>query len=132
MEQCNGLKAYLLQFPLWGDQPLEVDVLRAKPDGCGLFPLGLQVIARREDVLGNGVLTLRQSFLLRRNAVAGEGAAQWLLQLQNWLLTPPPADLQSQFGAGLRLWAEDGRLVNTSQPGTGVYEVKIHAEYEKE
>ena len=132
MEQLNQLKAYLMRFPLWEDQPLEVDNLQATPEGCGLFPVGVQVIRRREDVLGGQVLHLRQSYLLRRNACTGEEAAAWLLQLQNWLLTQSAKGLEPWFGVGIWLWAEGGRLVNTAQPGTGIYEVKIHVEYEKE
>ena len=132
MEQLNALKAHLLRFPLWGEQPLKVDVREGKPEGCILFPLGLQVLARREDVLGNQVLRLRQSFLLQRAAYAGETAASWLLQLQQWLLQQPVEALTPSFGTDLRLWAEAGRMKNAKQPGTGIYEVKIYAEYEKE
>ena len=132
MEQLQAVKKLLLQFPLWGDQPLEVDIREAKPDSCGLFPLGVQVVARREDVLGDQVLRLRQSFLLRRCAFGGESAASWLLQLKNWLLCPPIEELSTHFGSRLRLWAEAGHLTNAKQPGTGIYEVKIHIEYEKE
>lgn len=132
MEQLQAIKDLLLRFPQWGDQPLLVDGRQEKPAGCGLFPLGQQVIARREDVLGNQRLRLRQSYLLRRCAFSGESAAQWLLQLQNWLLCLPAEELTPLFGRRLRLWAEAGRLTNAKQPGTGIYEVKIHMEYEKE
>lgn len=132
MEQLQRIKDLLLGFPQWGDQPLSVDQREAMPQRCSLFPLGVQVIACREDVLGNQVLRLRQSFLLRRQAFAGESAAQWLLQLQNWLLCQNMEALTPCFGSRLRLWAEKGQLTNAKQPGTGIYEVKIHAEYEKE
>ena len=132
MEQINAIKALLQQFPLWGAQPLSVDMREAAPGKSALFPQGLQVLDRREDVLGNVKCRLRQSFLLRRVACIGETAADWLMQLQNWMLTQPTSDLEPFFGKDLHLWAQGGHLANGKQPGTGIYEVKIYAEYEKE
>lgn len=132
MEQINAIKNLLKTFPLWGEQPIIVDVKAAAPDCCTLFPLGLQVLGQKEDVLGNTVSRLRQSFLLRRVACIGEPAADWLLQLQSWLLVQPVSRLEPVFGASLRLWAQGGHLTGGKQPGTGIYEVKIFAEYEKE
>lgn len=132
MEQLRKIKDLLMQFPLWGGQPLAVDIRDSKPGWCALLPLGLQVLSRKEDIEGNGICRLRQSFLLRRAAIAGEDAACWLMELQNWLLHQQVQDLEPCFGAGLRLWAEAGRLVNGKQPGTGIYEVKIDAQYDKE
>lgn len=132
MEQLNAIKGLLLGFPLWGAQQLSVDVREAAPQSCALFPQGLQVLSRREDVLGNVKRRLRQSFLLRRVSFAGESAADWLIQLQSWMLAQPACALEPAFGKDLRLWAQGGHLANGKQPGTGIYEVKIYVEYEKE
>lgn len=132
MEQLQKIKMLLMQFPQWGGQPLGVDIRESKPGSCVLLPQGLRVLDRKEDIRGNAICRLRQSFLLRRAAIAGEDAALWLLQLQNWLLRQPVGDLEPCFGANLRLWAEAGHLTNSKQPGTGIYEVKIHAQYDKE
>ena len=129
--QCDTMKNLLTQFPFWGEQPLLVDEANGKPETCGLFPLGVRVRFCREDVLGNVTLGLRQSFLLRRAAYAGEGSADWLLQLQDWLLRQPTEAL-SDFGRVPRLSVENGRLVSSKQPGTGIYELNIHVDYEKE
>ena len=132
MEQLQKMKDLLMQFPLWGGQSLAVDIRDSKPGSCVLLPQGLRILDRKEDIRGNAICRLGQSFLLRRTAIAGEDAADWLMQLQNWLLGLSTKDLEPSFGANLRLWAEAGRLVNSKQPGTGIYEVKIHAQYEKE
>lgn len=132
MEQLQKIKDLLMQFPLWGGQPLGVDIRESKPGSCCLLPLGLQVLGRKENIQGGRTHRLRQSFLLRRAAIAGEDAADWLMQLQNWLLRQPVGDLEPCFGADLRLWAEAGHLTNGKQPGTGIYEAKIYAQYEKE
>ena len=132
MEQLNAIKDLLLRYPLWGGQPLQVDLTDGRPEGCALFPQGLRVLDRREDVQGNVTCRLEQTFLLRRAAYVGETAADWLQQLQNWLLQQDVSGLAPFFGSRLRLWAEQGRLTNAKQPGTGIYEVKIHLQYEKE
>ena len=132
MEQLQKIKDLLIRFPLWGDQPLAVDIRDNRPGNCCLLPLGLRLLGRKEDIRGSGVCRLGQSFLLRRAALAGEDAAAWLLQLQHWLLGQPVEELKACFGANLRLWAESGHLTNSKQPGTGIYEVKIYAQYDKE
>ena len=132
MEQLNAVKDLLLQYPAWGDQPLKIDLSDSRPEGCALLPQGLRVLARREDVLGNVTHRLEQTFLLRRAAYIGETAAAWLQQLQDWMLQQDVSALTPCFGKALRLWAEQGRLTNGKQPGTGIYEMKIHIQYEKE
>ena len=130
MEQLNAVKTLLCSFPGWGDGSFTVDTPTGKPEESGLFPLGLQVKDRREDVLGNVRLRLRQSFLLRRVFPTGEAGAGWVMKLQNWLLQQAPQ--WECFGKRVHLWAENGHLVSSKQPGTGIYEVKIHVDYEKE
>ena len=132
MEAIQEIKALLLRFPQWGDHTLTVDEKAPDCGGCQLFPQGLQVLQRRENLLGEVSSRVRQSFILRRVAYAGEEAAAWVLALQNWLFNQPVRDLEQAFGAKLRLWAQEGRVTGLSQPGTGIYEVKIYAEYEKE
>ena len=124
----TALKTLLCTFPQWGDQPLETDHLERTPQACGLYPLGLQVRQRREDVQGNVVLQLRESFLLRRAAYAEEAGTRWLMALEHWLLQQTTEHL----GKHVRITPAEGRLVTGKQPGTGIYELKIHLDYEKE
>lgn len=128
MEVLTALKTLLCAYPQWGDQPLDTNRLDHSPQACGLFPLGLQVRRRREDVQGNVVLQLRESFLLRRAACAEEAGAQWLMALEHWLLHQTLGDVGEQ----VRITPTGGRLVTGKQPGTGIYELKIHVDYEKE
>ena len=133
MEQLNALLALLRQFPSWEEEKgPAVDMWDGCPQNSSLQPLGLTELGYREDGLGQVRWRLRQSYSLRRAAYAGAGAAEWLARLQNWLLGKTSPELEAAFAPGLRLWAQQGRLVNTSQPGTGIYELKIHVEYEKE
>lgn len=124
MELLQTLCAVLHKFPQWDGAALTVDQKDGTPHTCQLLPQGQTVLQSREDVLGNRVYLLRQKYLLRRVTYPGQAAAQWLLALQEWL--------RSQKLPGVRIWAEEGTLGNSTQPGTGIYEVIIYMEYEKE
>ena len=127
MEQLEELKNWIMGFPLWGDVVLTVDITGAEPGACGLFPVGMEQLSLRQDVLGQTVRRLRQQFLLRRQAVRGQDAAGWLLEFQKW--AAENAHLAPQFGAQQQLRAEKGRLVTAAQTGLGLYEVRLTVEY---
>lgn len=132
MEQINALWQYLSGFALWQEKTPVVDTTPAAPDGCGLFPRGVEVLERKLDVAGDERLRLRQSFLLRRRAARTAQAAAWLMELQSWVLTNPPRHLEPVFGTDLQLRMEKGRLTRAEQPGTATYEGIIIMEYTKE
>ena len=131
MKQLNAMLGLLRQFPLW-EEDLTLEQWEGYPQGSSLQPQGMTVLSCREDLTGHRRWRLRQSYCLRRAAFAGPEAAGWIAQLQNWLLGRTSEELEAAFAPGLRLWAQQGRVVSGSQPGTGIYEVKIHVEYEKE
>ena len=102
-------------------------------DGCGLnagetglFPLGMEQVSTREDVLGNRVRRVRYSFLLKKTAVPGVDAAAWLLQMQDLAAKNPP-----RLGENQQFWAEKGRLVKHTSTGLGMYELRLLAEREE-
>ena len=102
----------------------ETDACGVTPGETGLCPLGQEQLWLREDVLGNRVQRVRYSFLLRRSEIAGEAAAEKLLQLQQQATKNPPATL-AQFRA------EKGRLVKNTGTGLGMYELRLIAEREE-
>ena len=132
MDQINALWQYLCRFPLWREQALTVDTTPAEPGRCGLFSRGMEVLERKQDITGGQKLRVKQTFLLRRRGVRTAGEAAWLLQLQNWVLENPPRELEPVFGTELRLRMEKGRLTQTRQPGTAIYDGTIILEYIKE
>ena len=132
MEQINALWQYLSGFPQWEENSVLVDVTPEKPDGCGLFPQGVEVLKRQTDVTGGVRLRMRQSFLLRRIGVRTGASAAWLLELQNWVLEHPPCALEPVWGTDLQLRLEKGRLTRTEQSGTATYEAVVIIEYTKE
>ena len=128
MEQLEEVKSYLMGFPGWGDVLLSVDTTASEPGSCGLFPLGTEEISRREDVLGNVTLGLRQTYALRRVAPRGEEAALFMASLAEWIRSQPAPNL----GINTRVRGEKGRLASVGQTGAATYEMKIIAEFEKE
>lgn len=135
MEILEKMRDWILGFPGWGSQELQIDDLAAAPDQCGLFPTGMEQVSCREDVLGNVTAVWRCHFLLRRTALRCEDAAAWLLDFQDWVRSQSLQGKAPHFGDAPgqeRVRAEMGKLSSAAQTGTGVYELKITAEYRKE
>ena len=130
MEQIKTLEDLLRTFPLWDAPGLQIDGTEPSPGACGLFPLGMEELSRREDVTGGIRQRLRQQFVLRRVFPRGAKAAAWLLRLQDWL--PRKAQNLPGFGSDCVIRAQKGRLAKTHQAGTDIYEVTLTVEYTKE
>ena len=130
MEHLEQLKAWLMAFPLWGDTPPNVDMVGEKPGDCALFPVGQEVISSREDVLGNTVQRLRQTYLLRRTAPRGQDAAAWGMEFTRWV--NENAGTAPVLGAQQLLRCERSRLISPASAALGTYEVKLTMEFTKE
>lgn len=134
MEILEKLKTWLQTFPQWGEVELLVDDTAAQPISCGLFPIGVEELSRREDLLGNKSVQCRQTFLLRRIAQRQEEAAAWLMAFQAWVSQQAHAKTLPAFGdVPGKEWirAEKGRLTAVTQTGTATYEIRIICEYTK-
>ena len=134
MEQLKILRDWICQFPLWGDMPLHVDTLSAQPENAGLYPLGMEVLERKTDLLGNVTERCRQKFDLLRAVVPGEDPAKWMLGFAQWVQQQGVLGLAPRFGdvpAAEQIRAEKGRLKEITAAGTAVYVVTITAEYMK-
>ena len=104
----------------------EMDCCGLGDGETGLFPLGLEQVSIREDVLGNRYRRVRYIFLLKKTAVPGMNTASWLLQMQTLAATHPPT-----LGVNQQFWAEKGRLVKATSTGLGIYELRLIAEREE-
>lgn len=132
MEILEKLRQWLMGFPGWGDAPLAVDTTGSEPGSCGLFPLGQELLERREDVLGGSVCRWRMVFTLRRTAIRGDSG--WLLAFQKWVQSQNEQRLCPVLGdepAREQLRAEGGKLVAPAKAGTACYEVRLTAEFIK-
>ncbi len=137
MTVLEKLRQWLMTFPQWDGNRMEIDYTDGVPGHTGLYPTGLQELRRREDVLGNITADCRYVFSLYRlthGQQDNEENAQWLLALQDWVQAQSAAGLAPTFGdvpAGERLRAENGRLKSADQTGTAVYAVTLTAEFTK-
>ena len=136
MDELEKVRRWVQTFPQWEEQ-LHIDYTGAVPGNAGLFPVGMEEVGRREDVLGNVTVSCRCRFSLYR-VTTGQGDnthnAQWLLDFQNWIQAQSAAHLAPAFGdepAREQIRAEKGRLKNASQTGTGIYAVELTAEFVK-
>ena len=125
--------SWLQTFPLW-EGTLQVDYADAIPGSTGLYPRGITELSRREDVLGNVTVRCSWGFALQRAALPGEENARWLLDLQNWVMEQERLGLTPKFGDDPkteRLRAQEGKLNNSFQTGSGLYTVQLTAEFTK-
>ena len=126
------LKTWLKSFPLWDGGEPEVDRLSPLPRSCGLFPQGKEILASRENVLEEPVVTCRQKVLLRRLAPAGETANRWLTAFTQWVEQACLSGTAPSLGVGRTLWSAQGKLAKTDLAGLGTYEILLTAQYEED
>lgn len=120
MESFERVRAWLGERGILPD----TDACGVTPGETGLFSLGQEQLWLREDVLGNRVRRVRETFLLRRSAIPGQDAAKALLRLQEQAAKDPP-------GGFLQFRAEKGRLVKMTGTGLGMYELRLMFEREE-
>lgn len=137
MQDLEKISRWLSTFPQWDSEALYIDYTDGSPGNSGLFPLGMEEISRKEDVLGNVTARCRYRFSLYRVAAQqedGEKNARWLLEFQRWVQQQDAARLAPQFGdepVQEHVWAERGKLSKIPQPGSGVYGVTLIADFIK-
>ena len=135
------LLAFLSGAPALAGVALRAEDAGPAPDTGGLWPRGVRVLQRREDVAGGVTLRCRAEFLLRLclplppgDGVQAARNAGRLLALQAWVAAESAACRAPVFGAGLpqseSLGAEDGRLERADTGGTARYSLTLRAEYE--
>ena len=130
MEELEKWKSWLAGFPGW--QGAQID--DTGPGlGCGLFPMGVQVLHRQEDVVGNRYVRNRCTCRLKRVSTVAEGAV-WMADLAQWV------QQQSENGSipGLgdvpkteTVSAANGRLEKQDAGGTATYGIDLVCEYTK-
>ena len=132
MEQLENMRQWLQAFPLWGQTQIHLDSLPLLPGNAGLYPMGIEVLERKTNLLGTVSLRCRQKFELQKTVCPDQEQAAWLLQLQQWILEQSAAGTAPRFGdvpEGEHIRGEKGRLKEMTAAGTAVYAVTITAEY---
>ena len=129
----DKMRPWLQTFPKW-EGTLSLDYADGVPGNSGLFPRGITELSRREDVLGNIRIRYSCTYVLRRNAVAGEDNTRWLLDFQNWVMEQDRLGYTPKFGdepASQRIRAFEGKLDTHKQVGSAVYTVQLTVEFTK-
>lgn len=142
-ESIQTLRAWLAAAPaLAGAARIWVDETPAPGAQSALFPQGVQVVARRQNLLGDTALRCRARFTLRLvlpfvpgdDALAAQNA-QRLLALRQWVARQSAAHTAPTFGddpAAETLAATAAQLEsmpNGGSEGTAVYAVTLTAEF---
>ena len=135
-----ALRDFLAGAPALSDLTLRVEDAGPAPGTGGLWPRGVTVLTRKENLLGGVSLRCRAEFLLRLclplppgdDARAVRNAGR-LLALQSWVAAKSAAHALPAFGSGLpegeTLRAQDGRLETADVGGTARYTIRLLAEY---
>jgi len=138
MTDLEKVASWLQTYPQWAQAgPLLVDYTHAVPGNAGLFPRGLELLRRREDITGNVVTENRYHFALYRVCTGQQDSpvtAQWLLDFQNWVQSQSEAGMAPHFGDVPEreyIRAEAGKLYRANQTGTAMYVVRLSADFTK-
>ena len=138
MEVLEKMQSWLLTFPQWEAGKLTfLDFTDGVPGNRGLFPKGEEILARKEDVLGNVTLSCRYHFALYRVAAGQEDQtenARWLMKFQSWVQQQDSLGLAPKFGdmpQSEHIRAEKGRLSSRKQAGSALYVVTLTADFTK-
>ncbi|MBQ8881156.1 MAG: hypothetical protein IJ030_03150 [Oscillospiraceae bacterium] len=134
MDILEKLRQFLLGFPGW-DEALSADFTQDGPGCSGLYPAGVEEIARRTDLLGNTQVDYKCQFTLYKRMRPGQDSARWLLDFQNWLMENKKRI--PQFGDGsATVQVGKAKAQEASRLGTGLCTVSLAVcftkEYERE
>lgn len=128
----SGLLRWLAEAPPLADISMTADALGPLPGQGGLYPQGVTVIRRTEDVCGGVTRRCRAEFLLRLTLPSASAAhnAGRLLAVQDWVNSRRDhprlgsTDLDRET-----LTASGGRLEQAGAEGTDRYLVRLTAEF---
>lgn len=119
---------------------LRVDYTTGRSGEGALRPGGVEVLSRRENLLGIVTQRCRCRFTLSlvlplAPGAAGTSAANaaWLLELQQWVAQQSAAGTAPRFGntdpEAETITAGTGRLARMRDEGTALYTMALQAEY---
>lgn len=134
MHDLQKIRQFLMEFPQWGDQELTVDYTDGKPGSCGLFFMGREELSRKPDIQGNALVRYRYHFVLHRlTAQAGEGPAQWLMDLQSWISRQSTCGRTPDLGCmpeREKFTTHDGKLLRRDDNGCNVYQLRLQVDFD--
>ena len=143
MTALEKIKAWIAAFPDFDIlSEFRVDYTdHAAPDNGGIFPSGLVEVERREDIVGNIVITNQYNFALYyvfekadRDDAGATINAGWVMGFQEWVQEQSALRLAPTFGnmdtEKESVTAQNGVLYDTGE-GTATYMVQLSVQFKK-
>lgn len=142
MSDLDKIKAWISTFPGYDIlNHFGVDYTDKIPSNGGIFPSGLAVISRTEDILGNVTVQNQYNFGLYYVFAKDPGDdvsalinADWLMDFQMWVQEQSVRRLAPTFGDEPRsekIQAQNGVLYAADEEGTATYMVQLSATFKK-
>jgi len=120
---------------------LAIDYTDQVPDMGGIFPQGIQEVARQTDILGNATVTNQLNFalytVLTKAPEDDAGAtynAEWQLGFQEWVQEQSVTHQAPTFGDVPymeQIAAQNGEIYSTPTEGVAIYAIQISVLYQK-
>lgn len=134
MHDLQKIRQFLMGFPQWGDQELTVDYTDGTPGSCGLFFTGREELSRQTDVQGNALVRCRYHFVFHRlTADECTDAAQWLMDLQEWISRQSACGQIPQLGClpdQENFTTCDAKLLRRDGDGCKVYQLRLQVDFD--
>ena len=119
----------------------QVDFTDQVPANGGVFPSGLEEIARRSDIFGNITVENQYNFGLYYvfEKAPGDDAgatvnADWIMDFQEWVQAQSIAGAAPAFGdipRDERIMAQNGVLYDATEEGLATYMVQLSVRFKK-
>ena len=120
---------------------LAIDYTDQVPDMGGIFPQGIQEVARQTDILGNATVTNQLNFALYtvltkapEDDVGATYNAEWVLDFQQWVQAQSVTHQVPTFGDVPymeQIAAQNGEIYSTPTEGVAIYAIQISVLYQK-
>ena len=120
---------------------LAIDYTDQVPDMGGIFPQGIQEVARQTDILGNATVTNQLNFalytVLTKAPEDDAGAtynAEWQLGFQEWVQEQSITHQAPTFGDVPhmeQIAAQNGEIYSADAEGVAIYAIQLSVIYQK-
>ena len=142
MTPLETMRAFVASYPDADIlSALAIDYTDQVPDMGGIFPQGIQEVARQTDILGNATVTNQLNFALYivltkapEDDVGATYNAEWQLGFQEWVQAQSVTHQAPTFGDVPymeQIAAQNGEIYSTPTEGVAIYAIQISVLYQK-
>lgn len=120
-----------------------IDYTNEVPGNAGLFPNGLVEISRKENIVGDIVVTNQYNFAIymvfpkmQQEDIQATINAEWVMNLQKWVQEQSVKGLAPTFGNVAQeqeqMKAQNGMFYGSKDDGAGLYMITLTAQFKQE